>query len=76
MRSTTGRAAAPADIADLFELTDEDERLALAKAINDLMSVEVIAELNDYVRELLVEELPPTSSPTSPSSSKPTTRSR
>ena len=44
----------PADIADLFELTDEDERLALAGAIRDLMSVEVIAELNDYVRELLV----------------------
>ncbi|MCB2047054.1 MAG: magnesium transporter [Novosphingobium sp.] len=49
----------PADIADLFELTDEDERLRLAGAIRDLMSVEVIAELNDYVRELLVEELPP-----------------
>lgn len=49
----------PADIADLFELTDEDERLTLAGAIRDLMSVEVIAELNDYVRELLVEELPP-----------------
>jgi magnesium transporter len=49
----------PADIADLFELTDEDERLELAKAIRDLMSVEVIAELNDYVRELLIEELPP-----------------
>jgi magnesium transporter len=49
----------PADIADLFELTDEDERLELAKAIRDLMGVEVIAELNDYVRELLVEELPP-----------------
>ncbi|MBV1916813.1 MAG: magnesium transporter [Sphingomonadaceae bacterium] len=49
----------PADIADLFELTEEDGRLALAGAIRDLMSVEVIAELNDYVRELLVEELEP-----------------
>jgi magnesium transporter len=49
----------PADIADLFELTDEDERLALAGAIRDLMGVEVFAELNDYVRELLIEELPP-----------------
>ncbi len=49
----------PADIADLFELTDEDERLPLGRAIRDLMSVQVIAELNDYVRELLVEELPP-----------------
>jgi magnesium transporter len=48
----------PADIADLFELVDEDERLPLARAINDQMSVEVFAELNDHVRELLLEELP------------------
>ncbi len=47
-----------ADIADLFELTDADERLELSRALRDLMSVEVIAELNDHVRELLVEELP------------------
>ncbi|MEJ2458582.1 MAG: CBS domain-containing protein, partial [Novosphingobium sp.] len=48
----------PADIADLFELVDADERLPLARAIRDLMGVEVIAELNDWVRELLVEALP------------------
>jgi magnesium transporter len=48
----------PADIADLFELVDEDERLPLARAINDQMSVEVFAELNDYVRELLIETFP------------------
>ncbi|MEO5604965.1 MAG: magnesium transporter [Novosphingobium sp.] len=48
----------PADVADLFELMDRDERLALAGAITDLMGVEVFAELNDHVRELLVEELP------------------
>jgi magnesium transporter len=48
----------PADIADLFELVHEDERLPLARAINDLMSVEVFAELNDYVRELLIETFP------------------
>ena len=48
----------PADVADLFELTDPDERLDLARAISDLMGVEVIAELNDHVRELLIEELP------------------
>jgi magnesium transporter len=48
----------PADIADLFELIDEDERLPLARAINDQMGVEVFAELNDHVRELLLEELP------------------
>ena len=48
----------PADIADLFELVDADERPALAKAITDLMGSEVFAELNDHVRELLVESLP------------------
>ena len=48
----------PADIADLFELIDADERLPLAKAISDLMGGEVFAELNDHVRELLVESLP------------------
>ncbi|MBP6363490.1 MAG: magnesium transporter [Novosphingobium sp.] len=48
----------PADIADLFELLDADERPLLAKAISDLMGSEVFAELNDHVRELLVEALP------------------
>ena len=48
----------PADIADLFELVDADERGALARAISDQMSPEVFAELNDHVRELIVEDLP------------------
>lgn len=48
----------PADIADLFELCDSDERLDLAVAITDLMSSDVIAELNDYVRETMMEALP------------------
>ncbi|MBC2670369.1 magnesium transporter [Novosphingobium piscinae] len=48
----------PADIADLFELLDADERPRLASAITDLMSADVIAELNDHVREQLVEDLP------------------
>ncbi len=48
----------PADIADLFELLDEDDRPLLATAISDLMGGEVLAELNDHVRELLVEALP------------------
>ena len=48
----------PADIADLFELLPEDDRPLLAVAISDLMGGEVLAELNDHVRELLVEALP------------------
>ncbi|HEX7751983.1 MAG TPA: magnesium transporter [Novosphingobium sp.] len=48
----------PADIADLFELIGADERPALARAISDQMSADVIAELNDYVREQIVEALP------------------
>lgn len=48
----------PADIADLFELVDADQRAGLAHAISDLMGGEVFAELNDHVREALVDELP------------------
>ena len=48
----------PADIADLLELLERDERHALAAAITDLMSSEVIAELNDHVREDMMEALP------------------
>ena len=48
----------PADLADLFELLDADERPLLASAITDLMSADVIAEMNDHVREQLVEDLP------------------
>jgi magnesium transporter len=49
----------PADIADLFELLERDERRHLAVAITDLMTGDVIAELNDYVREDMMEALPP-----------------
>ena len=49
----------PADIADLVELFQGEERGALAAAITDLMSSEVIAELNDFVREDMMEALPP-----------------
>ena len=48
----------PADIADLFELLPNDERADFARAITDLMGPEVFAELNDHVRELMVEALP------------------
>ena len=48
----------PADVADLFELLDRDDRRALAAAITDLLSSEVIAELNDFVREDMMDALP------------------
>lgn len=49
----------PADIADLFELLDPETRLILASAITDLLTGEVISELNDYVRDDMIEALPP-----------------
>jgi magnesium transporter len=49
----------PADVADLFELLGRDDRRLLAAAITDLLSGEVIAELNDFVREHMIEALPP-----------------
>jgi magnesium transporter len=48
----------PADIADLIELLDKDERMVLAAAITDLMGSEVVAELNDWVRDDMMEALP------------------
>ena len=47
-----------ADIADLIELLEPAERTALASAITDLMTSDVIAELNDWVRESMMEALP------------------
>ncbi|MFW2351186.1 magnesium transporter [Qipengyuania sp.] len=48
----------PADIADLLELFEREERYQLAAAITDLMTSDVVAELNDYVREDMMEALP------------------
>ncbi len=47
----------PADIADLFELVDRDDRRALAAALADLLDGEVLAEMNDWVREELIDAL-------------------
>src|SRR5690606_9383323 len=41
----------PADIADLFELARTDERPMLAAVLGDMLSADVLAEMNDYVRE-------------------------
>ncbi|UVI38114.1 magnesium transporter [Qipengyuania spongiae] len=48
----------PADVADLLELLDREERRQLAAAITDLMTSEVVAELNDFVRDDMMEALP------------------
>lgn len=48
----------PADVADLLELLEPHERRELAAASSELMTAEVIAELNDFVRETMVEALP------------------
>ena len=48
----------PADVADLLELLDNDERGFLTIAISDLMTGEVVAELNDWVREEMLEGMP------------------
>lgn len=50
----------PADIADLFELTPQDDRAGLAHAVSDLLDGDVFAEMNDYVREDLIDALTPT----------------
>jgi magnesium transporter len=47
----------PADIADLFEVAPADERPALARALAGLVDADVIAEMNEYVREELIDLL-------------------
>jgi magnesium transporter len=49
----------PADIADLFELTPGEDRAALATALADMLDGEVLAEMNDHVRETLIDALEP-----------------
>lgn len=49
----------PADVADLLELTPEDRRAGVAAALGDIVGAEVLSELNDYVRDTVVEALEP-----------------
>jgi magnesium transporter len=49
----------PADIADLFELAPGEFRPGLAAALADLLDGDVFAEMNDYVREDLIDALEP-----------------
>ena len=49
----------PADIADLFELAPADRRADLATALADLLDGDVLAEMNDWVRDALIDALEP-----------------
>ncbi|HEY5723671.1 MAG TPA: magnesium transporter [Allosphingosinicella sp.] len=49
----------PADIADLFELLDSDDRRTLAAALADMLDGDVLAEMNEHVREELIDALDP-----------------
>jgi magnesium transporter len=49
----------PADVADLFELVDSGDRRALAASIADELDGDVLAEMNDWVREELLDALEP-----------------
>jgi len=49
----------PADVADLIELAARDEREGLVKALAEIVDADVYAELNDYVRETLIDEMEP-----------------
>ncbi len=49
----------PADIADLLELTPSEWRGEVAAALGDLVGAEVLSELNDYVRDDLIDSLAP-----------------
>jgi magnesium transporter len=49
----------PADIADLFELTPSDRRGPLAAALADLLDGDVLSEMNDHVREEMIDALEP-----------------
>jgi magnesium transporter len=49
----------PADIADLIELARSDEREGLVKALAGIISPDVLAEMNEHVRETLLDEMEP-----------------
>lgn len=49
----------PADVADLVELAARDEREGLVKALAGIISPDVLAEMNDFVREALLDAMEP-----------------
>jgi magnesium transporter len=49
----------PADIADLFELAPKDMRRPIAAAIAELLDGDVLSEMNEWVRDELIDALQP-----------------
>jgi magnesium transporter len=49
----------PADVADLIEAAARDEREGLVKALAGIVDADVLAEMNDFVREGLLDEMEP-----------------
>ena len=49
----------PADIADLFELAPGDERAELITALAGIVDADVYAEMNEHVREDMIDALEP-----------------
>jgi magnesium transporter len=49
----------PADVADLIELAAADEREGLVSALAEIVDADVYAELNEHVRETLLDEMGP-----------------
>ena len=49
----------PADVADLIELAARDERDGLVRALAGIVDADVLVEMNDFVREGLLDALEP-----------------
>src|SRR5688572_4491526 len=49
----------PADVADLIELAARDERDGLVRALAEIVDADVLAEMNEHVREALIDALEP-----------------
>src|SRR5687767_13255253 len=49
----------PADVADLIELAAGDEREGLVAALAEIVDADVYAELNEHVRETLLDAMAP-----------------
>ena len=49
----------PADVADLIELAAADERDGLVRALAEIVDADVLSEMNEHVRETLIDALGP-----------------